>query len=405
MRYRRPDGLASFSHVQSPRPPVLVFGSGLTALGTIRLLGRAGLNPLVVSDTPGITGKSRWYQAAPRSSSKEVATENLAAWLNGLPLERAVLIPCSDAWALRIVTCADDVRARFPTSMASPQVLETLVDKWRFAKVLAELGLPRPRTTALDPSTIVADIPDAAFSGAFIKPRDSALFFRRFGVKGIPVTSRADLARRLDELSKLGIAVELQEYIPGPASNHFYVEGFVDSSGQVCALFTRQRLRMYPIDFGNSTLFKSVHPSEFPDGVEAVTRLLKHLRFRGVFSVELKRDERDGMCRLIEVNARPWWYVEFAGQCGVDVVSMYVADALGQAVVPVHEFTTGKTCVYPSYDFHACRALRASHELTMREWAASWLSSTQPVLRWSDPAPATGAVRVVLKRIAKKALG
>jgi D-aspartate ligase len=383
---------------------VLVLGSGLTALGTIRLLARAGLNAFVVSDTPGVAGKSRFYRPAPRSASKEAAVDNLAGWLDGLPLERAILIPCSDTWALRVVGCAGNVGARFPTSLPAPQVLEAVIDKWRLAEILSALGLPYPRTTSIDSSTNVADIPDAALKGSFLKPRDSAKFFKRFGVKAFHVTSRDDLARRLEELSSLGIAVELQEYIPGPASNHFYVEGFVDRAGELAALFARQRLRMYPLDFGNSTLFKSVHPSVIPDAVETVTRLLKHLKFRGVFSVELKRDERDGVCRLIEVNARPWWYVEFPGQCGLNLISMYAADALGERVAPVHDYTTGKTCVYPLYDYHACRALREAHQLTMSQWAMSWVGSTQPVFRWSDPMPALNAVPSALKRLARKAL-
>lgn len=389
--------------MQSSRPPVLVFGSDLSALGTIRLLARAGLEPLVVSSVPGVAAKSRWYRAAPRSASTKRADEDLPAWLDGLPLERAVLLPCSDDWVLRVARCADDFRARFPASVSSPQVLETLIDKWRLAEVLAKLGLPHPRTTSLDASTPIADIPDSALRGAFIKPRDSASFFRHFRVKGFHVSSREDLARRLAQLSSLGIEVQLQEYIPGPATNHFYVEGFVDDSGQMRALITRQRLRMYPVDFGNSTYFRSVPLSVIPDAVETVTRLLQHLRYRGMFSVELKRDERDGVCRLIEVNARPWWYVEFAGQCGMNLAAMYVADALGEAVASVREFTTGKACVYPYYDYHACRALRATHQITMRGWATSWLTATQPVARWSDPVPAFGALRIVLMRLAKLA--
>lgn len=380
---------------------MLVFGSGLTTLGTIRLLANAGLKPFVVSDTPGMVAKSRWYRPAPRSSSTENPKDNLRAWLDGSPLDRAILLACSDEWVLRVAHCADFFRERFPTSVSSPDVLETLIDKGRLAAVLTELGLPRPRTTSLDPAVKLADIPDSALAGAFIKPRESTPFFRKFQVKGFHIKSREELGRRLEELSKLGIAVELQEYIPGPPSNYFYVEGFIDKSGQLAALFTRQRLRMDPPDFGNSTLFGSVHPSEIPDAVETVTRLLEHLRFRGIFSVELKRDERDGVCRLIEVNARPWWYVEFAGQCGVNLAAMHVADALGEPVAPVHEFTVGKTCVYPSYDFHACSALRAANKLTMREWAASWLTSTQPVARWSDPMPASGAVGVVMSRLAR----
>jgi predicted ATP-grasp superfamily ATP-dependent carboligase len=380
---------------------VLVFGSGLTTLGTIRLLASAGLKPFVVSDTPGMVAKSRWYRPAPRSASSENPRDNLRAWLRGLALDRAILLACSDEWILRVARCADEFRERFPTSVSSPAVLETLIDKARLAAVLTELGLPQPRTTPLDLSTDLAEIPDSTLAGAFIKPRESTPFFRRFQVKGFHVTSRAELRRRLEELSKLGIAVELQEFIPGPPSNYFYVEGFIDSSGQMSALFTRQRLRMDPADFGNSTLFRSVHPSLIPGAIETATRLLRHLKFRGIFSVELKRDERDGVYRLIEVNARPWWYVEFAGQCGVNLAAMHVADALGEPVVPVREFTVGKACVYPLYDFHACTELRAANKLTMREWAATWLMSTQPVARWNDPMPASGMVGIVLRRLAK----
>ncbi|MGH7655328.1 MAG: hypothetical protein ACREN6_11765 [Gemmatimonadaceae bacterium] len=387
--------------MQSSRPPVLVFGSGLTTLGTIRLLASAGLKPFVVSDTPGMVAKSRWYRPAPRSTSSENPRDNLPAWLDGLPLQRAILLACSDEWALRVARCADAFRERFPTSIASPAVLETLIDKSRLATVLTELGLPQPRTTPLDLSTKLADIPDSALAGVFIKPRESTPFFRRFQVKGFHVTSRADLGQRLEELAKLGIAVELQEYIPGPPTNYFYVEGFIDRSGQMPALFTRQRLRMDPPDFGNSTLFRSVDPSSVSAAVETVTRLLRHLKYRGIFSAELKRDERDGVYRLIEVNARPWWYVEFAGQCGINLAAMHAADALGEPVVPVRTFTVGKACVYPLYDFHACTELRAANKLTMREWAATWLTSTQPVARWSDPMPASGMVGIALRRLAK----
>lgn len=380
---------------------MLVFGSGLTTLGTIRLLASAGLKPFVVSDTPGLVAKSRWYRPAPQSASSENPKDNLGAWLDGSSLDRAILLACSDEWVLRVARCAGDFRERFPTSVSSPDVLETLIDKARLAAILAELSLPHPRTISLDPPAKLADIPDSDLAGVFIKPRESAPFFRKFQVKGFHVTSRAELERKLDELSKLGIAVELQEYIPGPPSNYFYVEGFIDKAGQMSALFTRQRLRMDPPDFGNSTLFRSVHPSTIPDAVETVTLLLRHLKFRGIFSVELKRDERDGVCRLIEVNARPWWYVEFAGQCGINLGTMHVADALGEPVAPVHDFIVGKTCVYPSYDFHACKALRAAHKLTMGEWVTEWLTSTQPVARWSDPMPASGAIGIVLGRLAR----
>jgi len=47
-----------------------------------------------------------------------------------------------------------------------------------------------------------------------------------------------------------------------------------------------------------------------------------------VFSAEFKFDERDGLFKILEVNARPWWYVDFAARCGVDVCRMAYRDAL-----------------------------------------------------------------------------
>jgi hypothetical protein len=98
--------------------------------------------------------------------------------------------------------------------------------------------------------------------------------------------------------------------------------------------------------------------------------------------------------------------VEFAGQCGVDVCSMAVLDALGEPVPDVTDYRVGKSCVYPYYDYYACRELREAGELSVAQWASSWIRSTQPVLRWSDPLPAlsetarlaTGRVSALLRR-------
>ena len=57
--------------------------------------------------------------------------------------------------------------------------------------------------------------------------------------------------------------------------------------------------------------------------------------YRGIFSAEFKRDPRDGLFKLLEVNARPWWFVDFAVRCGVDVCRMAYDDALGREVPPL----------------------------------------------------------------------
>ncbi len=374
--------------------PVLVFGSGHTVLGAIRCLRRAGHAPLVATDPGEMVRRSRFFRAAPPSRHGTDPQRDLAAYLKGLPFDRAVLLPCTDEWTLAISRLPPGLSDRFPASVAEPAVLERLVDKWHLAEAMRDARLPHPRTVSLNAST-PADIPDEILSGAFIKPRDSSRFQREFGVKAFHVSSRAQLAERLAIIAPTGMKVELQEYIPGPASNHYFVDGFVDRTGQPTGLFARRRLRMYPADFGNSTFMESVPLTAVPDAVNVVTRLLKHVGYRGVFSAELKRDARDGGFRLIEVNARPWWYVEFAAQCGVNVCDMAVRDALGAAVLPAAAYATGMRSALPYYDYFAWRAQHPG-AASLGRLAASWMFAKQPVFSWSDPWPGVAATGEVL---------
>jgi D-aspartate ligase len=379
----------------APQVPVLVFGTGLTVLGAMRLLHRAGTPFRVVGDGGELASRSRWFRTAPPSTTAADSARDLPAYLSGLPYERAVLLPCSDAWVLRVARAVPHVAPRFVASVATPDTLERLLDKWHLAEVLRELGLPHPRTVAIDTSADPERVPADVLAGAFLKPRDSLSFFARFGVKAFRVSSRAELRACLARVAGTGLEVQLQEYVPGPPTNHYFVDGFVDRTGRM-GIQARQRVRMYPPDFGNSTSFESIAPADIQPAVDVMTRLLGHLRYRGVFSAEFKRDARDAVFRLIEVNVRPWWYVEFAGRGGMDVTAMAVRDALGEPVPVARPSTAGRRCVYPYYDFFACRDGVRSGTLTRTQWLRSWATSEQPVFRWSDPWPAVSATAAIL---------
>jgi D-aspartate ligase len=386
--------------------PVLVLGGGLTVLGVIRTLGRAGIPACVLSDQQDFVRRSRWYRPAPGAPGGDGRDFDLARFLEASPFEAAVLMPCSDVWVMRVARLEPRLAARFASSQASADALETLLDKGRFAGALREAGVPHPRTEVLAGPADLEAIPDDAFVGSFLKPRDSQHFFQRFGVKAFRVAGRAEAVERLREIGAAGFSVVFQEYIPGPATNHYFVDGFVDRTGQLCAVFARRRLRMYPRDFGNSTFMVSVAADQVAAAVEAVRRLLEHLRYRGIFSAEFKYDERDHLFKILEVNARPWWYVEFAARSGVDVCTMAYRDALGLPVEPVAGYRVGRALVFPYYDFGACRELRRDGALSAWGWARSWLTAERPMFRWSDPFPAaietaTGVGRRLRKMVSR----
>lgn len=376
------------------RTKVLALGTGITVLGVLRTLSKADADVFTLPDVDRFTRRSRWFRAGPRELAG-TKPETLAQTLERLP-SPIVLIPCSDLWVRTVAALPAEIRSRYPTSLAPLQALDLLVDKARFGAALDRLKLPHPATRLMKAVEDLDDVPDTVLQSSFLKPVHSQQFFARFGVKAFRISGRSEARNRLRECVGAGFQMMLQEYIPGPPTNHYFIDGFIDRNGVVRALFARQRLRMSPPDFGNSTMQISVPLGDTGDASATLRTLLADIDYRGIFSAEFKKDPRDNAFNLIEVNARPWWYVEFAARCGVNVSEMAVRDALGQPVETISKYAVGRRCVYPYFDLEAVRAERSGGRLSMLGWARSWLGAYQPVFRWSDPLPAMGEVAALI---------
>ena len=370
---------------QNKRVPAIVVGQTVTALGTLRSLARVGIDAFTVTEPDEIVRRSRWYKPIP--GYENLRPEELKNWLPNLDIERAVLFPCSDHAVWQASMIAESTEEQISMSVAPTRTLETLVDKGKFATVLEQIDVPRPRTWILDDGRIPESVPEHIFSNAFLKPVDSQSFIKQFGVKAKRVESGNEAATELQRINDHGYSVLLQEYIPGPANRHFFVDGFVDRHHAVKALFARQRLRMHPADFGNSSCMVSIPLEHVQGAVDSLRCLLREINFRGIFSAEFKLDERDGEFKIIEVNARPWWYIEFASRCGVNVCEMAYADALGEEVVTNRKYRIGASMVYAWYDFFACRDGVNRGDVTILTCAVQWVRSWRPIFAWDDSWP------------------
>jgi len=373
--------------------PVLVLGSTLTALAVVRNLGRARIPAFVASETEGYVARSRWYRALPTRIVECPDPRPLAAFLARLPFERAVLMPCTDTWATAVAALPPSVAVRFPSSIAPSDAIGALVDKACFAHTLRSLGLPHPRTIQVEKAGDLEALPPEVLQDSFLKPTNSQAFGRRFSVKAFRVKSLAEATARLLEVQQAGLSVMLQEYVPGPATAHYFVEGFIDRAGGVCARFGRRRLRIYPPEFGNSSAAVSVPLSELGTATEAVDRLLAALRYRGVFQAEVKYDHRDDTFKILEVNSRMHTWVEFQAACGVDFCALAYRDALELPIRPLTEFQVGRRAIWLPHDFEACRGLHRAGQLTLWAWLRSWLGARQLMFCWDDPVPAVVALR------------
>lgn len=374
--------------LEKPAVPVLVLGGSVTALGAIRSLGPLGIPVFVACEPNESASHSRWARLLNGGLPEFTSVERLSEFLHEAPVDRLVLVPCSDHWAETVASLPAAVAARFPSFVSRLDVLRRLNDKEQFGQLVRENGIPHPRTVFVHG---VADLdgqdfaPDTQF---FLKARNSQKFIAKTGVKAYMVDSVAEARRRVEELTQAGLGVVLQEYIPGPPTNHYFVDGFAEEGGHVVARFARQRLRMHPPNFGNSTYLRSVALQDVPDIVETVDRLIHVAGVRGIFSVELKRDAKTGIARVIEVNARPWWYVHYATACGVNVVEMTYRAAMGEPLPKFDgTYRVGRTCVFVRPDFRACRELRCEGKLSFVSAVASWFGGEHMIFKASDPMP------------------
>lgn len=383
------------------RVPAIVLGRGPTALGILRCLTMAGIPAYVACPATDHVTHSRWYRPTPGPNPWDGSLgQGAFELLRAMPLQKAVLIAGADDAALWLADLPNtELASRYLVSTSSRETQEILQDKSRFSGFLESERIPHPRTFRIETDADVEAIPFDELDRVFIKPVNSQKFSDVIGVKGIWVTRKDELHAAWRRLHDQGFRLMAQEYVPGAASDHYFVDGFRDGSGAMTALFARQRVRISPPDFGNSSYCRSIALERLQTPVDDVKRLLATLDYRGIFSAEFKRDRRDGVFRILEVNTRAWTYVEFAARCGVNVCEMAYQDALG---LPVHraalDYKLDAGCVDFYRDFNTVRAQSAQARGPLPAILLQWARAHFHSFRWDDPKPGLHFAMQVLKR-------
>lgn len=384
-------------------PPALILGGGMTALGALRALAEKGRTCFVAASDTFLVGDSRWYRPAPCSERFEESAATPDS-IRQIDLDAAVLIPCSDSTALAVARLNAQKPANLYSCTNSEDTLLLFQDKQRFAKLLTKLDVPHPLTFVIGDESDFDLLDFTKLSGVFLKPADSQSFIAHYGVKAFWVDGKTAAVERWRAAHENGLETVLQEYVAGDASDHYYIDGFVDSSGQVRGQFGRRRLRIFPPDFGNSTLLVSIPLSDIGPAADSLAKVLEATEYRGIFSAEFKQDTTTGVFKVIEINTRAWWYVDFARRCGIDVCNMAYDDALGRPVEVATDYATGKRCAYPHQDYRAYREARKTAPTSFISWVRPWFGALQPILRLTDPMPMIKATLDLLGRMVGRRL-
>ena len=241
------------------------------------------------------------------------------------------LFPMEEETLLLLVKYHSEISKH--TYLLSPDLkkIEFVRDKGNLMQFAEKTGIPAPRTFYNPPPRSLSF--DSIPVPAVIKPRISS---GSFGI--VYVKKREDLIPSYRSVHEQFPFPIVQEWIPDGGGIYGFSALF-DETSNVKAAFVHEKLRMYPIQGGPSTLGEGVeHPQIMGMGLS----LLKSLNWVGVGMAEFKVDPRDGIPKLMEVNPRFWGSLQLAIASGVDFPYLILRMAKRESFEPILHYAVGK---------------------------------------------------------------
>jgi predicted ATP-grasp superfamily ATP-dependent carboligase len=171
-----------------------------------------------------------------------------------------------------------------------------------------------------------------------------------------------------------------QEIIPGPPTSSFQLEEVYNKNSSPIGLFARQRLRIWPLGFGNTTLCVSIPLTEFSHELRELNSFIKRINHTGLMSAEYKKDDRDGKLKILEINARIWLHFWLSTTCGFDILTASYLDAIGEKTRYFPEYAVGIKSLYLANDIKASLQMFKHGNLKLSDWGSSLRGKKQIAL-------------------------
>jgi D-aspartate ligase len=387
------------------RPGAIVIGGDYQGLGIARSLGRRGINVAVIDDEASISRHSRYVTESFRVRELRTEDQTMEALL-ALAQQRRfqgwVVYPTREETVAALSRHRTQLLEHFRIPTPAWTVTKWAWDKRNTYRRAAELGIHTPRTWLVaredELDAVDADPPYA------IKPAIKERFVYATKRKAWRADTRADLSRRFRDAAQVIDAREIlvQELIPGNGDAQLGYGAFF-KDGREIASMTVKRLRQHPRDFGRSSTF--VRTCDLP-GIRAVSaRFLRSINYYGLVDIDYKYDQRDGLTKLLDVNARTWSYHSLGHRAGVDFAWMLYADQIGVSLEQEIHARSDVSWIRLATDVPMAAKELAGGRLDWRAYVRSLRRpDVESVFCRDDPAPALAELALMPYLAAKRGL-
>jgi D-aspartate ligase len=391
--------------LQRTGPPAVVVGIGLTGLGMVRSL-RDRRNPVSMRITAvdsDLGQASAYTRLCAKLHCPDVDGEGLVDCLiehGRRRSERPILLLSQDLAVLTVARHQHTLSSFYRFSVPTPEVTNLLMDKSRFGEYATSNGFNVPRTFAINSSADLAPALDGLRFPCVLKPvyRNSAWSEHGYP-KGFVAATAAELRAAYKRVCDVQDSFVAQEWIPGNDSEIYFCLTYFDERSRPVATFTGRKLRQWPLDAGNTSLAEA---SGIPIIKQETVRLFESLQFRGLGSVEFKRDPRTGEFKIMEPTVgRVNLQSETATANGVNLAWIAYAHLAGLKSGPIRRRSREAIWVNEFTDLQSGMARVRRGDLSLGNWMRSYRRPRYYAwLSWKDPLPAL----VMGSRLAVKAV-
>jgi predicted ATP-grasp superfamily ATP-dependent carboligase len=356
-------------------------------LALARSLKRAGLAvSLVTSESSSVSYSNairkviRWAgasQADALAVFEDLAREHRLAG--------GILIPSGDPEVRLVAEAHARLSSKFAVMIPGWDRLQWACDKTLAYKRSHELGLGTPRV--YDRALFTEPELGSLRYPLVLKP-SMRLRINRF---------TTDRGWRVDDPNAFrrcyGAACELvgaehvivQELISGGGECQVSYAGLWNAGKPVIG-FTARRLRQYPVEFGTTSTY--VVTAHLPDVADAAETFLHSIGHHGLIEIEFKRDPRDGVLKLLDVNPRPWNWLALGEAAGIDFGAA-IRSMMSNERVPTMVARPGVGWIFVSRDIVTAGQSGLLHPRAILGYAASWTRVRKSAcFSWTDPIPA-----------------
>jgi predicted ATP-grasp superfamily ATP-dependent carboligase len=245
---------------------------------------------------------------------------------------KAALIPAADVFVAAIGRHADELQEAFLFSRSAAEIQAKLATKEQQYALAGDRGFPMPLTRYVRSSTDIVAFAGQARFPVILKPRHQreweSLPARHplMGRKGTVVEAAAELLKQYRLVEPHRPEGVVQEVVLGPDNAKYCYLSVYGADGSRLGYCVVREHRCYPAFFGSASVVSPVEDAEIEGLCDS---FLRGVGYVGVCEIEVKRDERDGAVKLIEINPRVSGTGDCAKYAGVDIGWLHYLDLIG----------------------------------------------------------------------------